>query len=172
MPFLPTRCTAHRFHCDLYDPTGWQSSLAEGHRSIHSSRPRKVQVRLPGKGNSNSDDAMPVHLIITTIKRIRTSRLSKKNSHSSSRPLCFSGENALLLLVSSIFFSNFRRYGFRVQGLGFGLVGNSDSCGRRWALGFRVQVLEFGVWGLLDLGATLISLRCHTFFALRLGFGV
>jgi len=41
---------------------------------------RKVDVRLPGKGNSNSHGARPVHLIITMIKWIRTSRLSIKNS--------------------------------------------------------------------------------------------
>jgi len=41
---------------------------------------RKVGVRLPGKWNSNSHGARPVHLIITTIKWIRTSRLSIKNS--------------------------------------------------------------------------------------------
>jgi len=29
---------------------------------------RKVDVRLPGKGNSNSHGARPVHLIITMIK--------------------------------------------------------------------------------------------------------
>ena len=38
--------------------------------------PRKVDVRLPGKGNSNSHGARPVHLIITMIKWIRTSRFS------------------------------------------------------------------------------------------------
>ena len=43
-------------------------------------RPGKVDVRLPGKGNSNSHAARPVHLIITMIKWIRTSRLSIKNS--------------------------------------------------------------------------------------------
>jgi len=41
---------------------------------------RKVDVRLPGKGNSNSHGARPVHLIITMIKWTRTSRLSIKNS--------------------------------------------------------------------------------------------
>ena len=41
---------------------------------------RKVDVRLPGKGNSNSHGARPVHLIITMIKWIWTSRLSIKNS--------------------------------------------------------------------------------------------
>ena len=41
---------------------------------------RKVDVRLPGKGNSKSHGARPVHLIITMIKWIRTSRLSIKKS--------------------------------------------------------------------------------------------
>ena len=40
----------------------------------------KIDVRLPGKGNSNSHGARPVHLIITMIKWSRTSRLSIKNS--------------------------------------------------------------------------------------------
>jgi len=37
---------------------------------------RKVDARLPGKRNSNSHEARPVHQIITMIKWIRTSRLS------------------------------------------------------------------------------------------------
>ena len=41
---------------------------------------QKVDVRLPGKWNSNSHGARPVHLIITMIKWIRTSRMSMKNS--------------------------------------------------------------------------------------------
>ena len=41
-------------------------------------------MRLPGKGNSNSHGARPVHLIITMIRWIRTSRLSKKNALSTS----------------------------------------------------------------------------------------
>ena len=41
---------------------------------------RKVDVRLPGKGNSNSYGARPVHQIISMIKWIRTSRLSMKDS--------------------------------------------------------------------------------------------
>jgi len=41
---------------------------------------RKVDARLPGKGNSNSHGARPVHLMITMIQWIRTSRLSIKNS--------------------------------------------------------------------------------------------
>ena len=43
---------------------------------------KKVVVRLPGKGNSNSHGSRPVHLIITMIKWIRTSRLSRTNSFS------------------------------------------------------------------------------------------
>ena len=45
---------------------------------------RKVDVRLPGKGNSNSHDARPVYLIIKMIKWIQTSRLSIKKSLSGS----------------------------------------------------------------------------------------
>jgi len=41
---------------------------------------RNVDVKLPGKGNSNSHSARPVHLIIKMIKWIRTSRLSIKDS--------------------------------------------------------------------------------------------
>ena len=43
-------------------------------------RVRKVDVRLPGKGNPKTHGARPVHPIITIIKWIRTSRLSIKNS--------------------------------------------------------------------------------------------
>ena len=42
-------------------------------------RTRKVDIRLPGKGNSNSHGARPVHLIISMMKWIRTSRLSIKS---------------------------------------------------------------------------------------------
>ena len=41
---------------------------------------RKVNIRLPGKRQLNSHGARPVHLIITMIEWIRTSRLSTKNS--------------------------------------------------------------------------------------------
>ena len=43
-------------------------------------RTRKVDERLPRKGNSNSHGSRPVHLIITMIKWILTSRLSMKKS--------------------------------------------------------------------------------------------
>ena len=43
--------------------------------------PRKVDVRLPKKLNSNSLGARPVHLIITMIKWIRTSRLWYLDAH-------------------------------------------------------------------------------------------
>ena len=41
---------------------------------------RQVDVRLPGKGNSNSHGARPVHQIMSTIKWIGTSKLSIKES--------------------------------------------------------------------------------------------
>jgi hypothetical protein len=41
---------------------------------------RKVVVRLPGKEESNSHEPRPVHLIITTMKWIQTSRLPIKKS--------------------------------------------------------------------------------------------
>ena len=41
---------------------------------------RKVDARLPEQGNSDSDGARPVHLIISMIKWIWTSRLSIKSS--------------------------------------------------------------------------------------------
>ena len=46
----------------------------------------KVEVRLPGKGNSNPHGARPVHLIIMMIKWTRTSRLSIKNFLSAGSP--------------------------------------------------------------------------------------
>ena len=53
------------------------SPLGGGMEMQHN---RKVDVRLPGKRNSTSHGARPVHLIITMIKWIRTSRLSINNS--------------------------------------------------------------------------------------------
>ena len=43
---------------------------------------KKVDVRLPGKGHSNSPGAKPIHPIITMITWVKTSRLSMKNSRS------------------------------------------------------------------------------------------
>jgi hypothetical protein len=49
---------------------------------------RKVDIRLPGKGNLDSHGARPVHQIISMIKWIRTSRFSIRNSLSGKgRPL-------------------------------------------------------------------------------------
>ena len=41
---------------------------------------RKVNMRLPGKGNSHTHGARPVHQIISTMKWIRTGKLSIQNS--------------------------------------------------------------------------------------------
>jgi len=57
---------------------------------------REVDVGLPGKGNSNSHGARPVHLIITMIKRIRASKLSIKNSLSAREGRRFCKATALL----------------------------------------------------------------------------
>ena len=46
---------------------------------------RKVDIRLPGKGNSNSHGSRPVHYNDLDDKWIRSSRLSKKNSLSAHR---------------------------------------------------------------------------------------
>ena len=54
---------------------------------------REVDVRLPGKGKSNSHRTRPVHLIITMIKWTRTSRLSIKNSPSHLPPALRVGPN-------------------------------------------------------------------------------
>ena len=40
----------------------------------------QIDVRLPGKGNSNLNGVRPVHLIITMIKWIRISRLAIENT--------------------------------------------------------------------------------------------
>ena len=79
---------------------------------VWGSETRKVDIRLPGKGNSNSHAARPVHRIIKMIKWTRTSRLSIKNS--------LSGVQGSGLGVQGS--------GFRVWGSGFGV----------WGLGFRV----------------------------------
>ena len=47
-------------------------------------RARKVDVRLSKKGNSNSHGARPIHIIISMIKWILTSRSSIKSSLSGS----------------------------------------------------------------------------------------
>ena len=41
---------------------------------------RKGDIRLPGKGDSNSHGARPVYISISMIQWIRTSRLSTRNS--------------------------------------------------------------------------------------------
>ena len=49
-------------------------------RSTTEPVPRKIAIRLPGKGKSNSHGARPVHHFISMIKWIRTIGLSIKNS--------------------------------------------------------------------------------------------
>jgi len=70
-----------------------------GTKTLFPSMTRKVDVRLPGKGNSNSHGARPVHLIITMMKWILTSRLSTKKSLSSSINRVKSAHAASLVMV-------------------------------------------------------------------------
>ena len=83
-------CQTHPRHGGA--PAGCVSS-GQGFYYEHDSPPtREVDTRLPKKGDSNSDSARPVHLIITMLKWIRNSRLSMKDSLSSlcaaARGLC------------------------------------------------------------------------------------
>ena len=56
-------------------------ALARGDQQVRCGcGDRKADIRLPGKGNSSSYGARPVHQIIWQITWIRTGRLSIKNS--------------------------------------------------------------------------------------------
>ena len=61
----------------------WQRKVLDIVKSLCSnldgSISRNVDARLPGKENSTTHGATPVHQIITMSKSIRTSRLSIKN---------------------------------------------------------------------------------------------
>ena len=80
-PSAPTENThscGHRVSGTAFSSCGIGSGMRG--LGIRTDPTRKVDVRLPGKGNSNSHCARPVHLIITMIKWIRTSSLSINNS--------------------------------------------------------------------------------------------
>ena len=73
--------------CSILGPTQSRISLSILEYTKVTMRPDQraaftevVGFRLSGKGNSDSHGARPVHQIISTIKWIRTSRLSIKNS--------------------------------------------------------------------------------------------
>ena len=66
-------CAAMRL-CFIEPPAGRGS---HGRRGRVYGEPRKVDIRLPGKGDSNSHGARPVH---QKHRWIRTRRLSIKNS--------------------------------------------------------------------------------------------
>ena len=106
----------------------------------------KVDARLPGKGNSKSHGARPIHFIITMIKWIRTSRLSTKNSL-----LTAAGPTPDAVGVWGLGFGVwgfvFRVLGFRfkisdfrsrVPGLGFGVSGLGLRVGGQCALLVRI----------------------------------
>ena len=77
---------------------------------------RKVDARLHGKEDSNTHGTRPVHLIITMIKWIQTSRLSTNGSLSEApEPLVPHLELRCWGLGSKAY-----GLGFMVYGLGFG----------------------------------------------------
>ena len=121
-------------------------------------RARKVDIRLPGTGNSNSHGARPVHLIITMIRWIRTGRLSIKISRSreeggQDRKTVRQRRHHLLCVLRFAFqfTTQLRVFGVRVQGprqvisWGFSLRHICAVRQRRYDL---LCVLGFGVWGL------------------------
>ena len=64
----------------------WNAGKVDENRDNNMwSLSRKVGIRLPGKTNSYSHGARPVHQIISMIKWIRTRRLSIKTSLSAGR---------------------------------------------------------------------------------------
>ena len=95
---------------------------------------RKVDVRLPGNGNSNSHGARPVHLIITRITWIRTSRLSIRTL-SAMRALRQRRSEAVWGwgLGFTVWGAEFRVDGpwSRVQGLGVGVGVHRETSGFR-----------------------------------------
>ena len=74
---VTNQLTVQLYNCITQSLGNRTVRLAEVH--LHAGT-WKVDVRLPGNGNSNSHGARPVHLIITLFEWIRTSRLSIKNS--------------------------------------------------------------------------------------------
>ena len=133
-------------------------------RSPHPLSCRRVDVRLSGKGSSNSHGARPDHLIIGMIKWIRTSRLSERNPLFSP-PASGSGVYGLWFTGLWSTGLGFGVGGFEVWSLGFGFGGLG--CGvwgvgclgfGVWGLGSGAWVLEFGVWG---LGSGVWGLGCR-----------
>ena len=68
----------------------------------------KADVRLPGEGNSNSYGARPVHLIITMIMWIQTSRLSIKKSLSGAGRFGDTAANAGMVVLLDTFAFTFK----------------------------------------------------------------
>ena len=74
----------HIFKTAEVVPARSEATLSLSNAAEHQTRVlplprRKADIRLPGKGDSNSHDARPVHLIVSMLKWIRTSRSSIKN---------------------------------------------------------------------------------------------
>jgi len=120
---------------------------------------RKVDIRLPRKGNSNSHGARPVHQTITIIKWIRTSGLSIKKSLS----LGSGGWGSRFTLSD---------FGLEAQGpmfrdSGFGLRGSEPAVSNT---GTTIRVLTLSGPMFQDLGFGIRISGCRTRI-LDSGFG-
>ena len=72
---------AEGFLDGVKDPTGWNVGLHVSYiAEVLYDRVRKVDIRQPGKGDSNSHGARQIHQLISKIKWVRTSRLTMENS--------------------------------------------------------------------------------------------
>ena len=83
----------------------------ESKRLKISLRAKKVDIRLPGKGNSNSHGARPVHPVISIINLIRTRRLSIKTHSPCAQKVTF----ALFALHTKRWFALHTRRLLRTQ---------------------------------------------------------
>jgi len=116
------------------------SPLGKGFRdqtsasTVEAGCARKVDIRLPGQGDSNSHGERPVHQIISMIKWIRTSRLSIKNSLARDQTSASTVEGVCAVESRC----NSQGVGFRGWGWVFGF--------RASGFGFRVSGFGFEVW--------------------------
>ena len=82
--------------------------------SLARSNHRKVDVRLPGKGNSNSYGARPLHLIITMIKWIR--KTDEVSSSGAIEPMMVESGAQVLAGTGQAHCSEVRKvFGFRAR---------------------------------------------------------
>ena len=77
---LPNGCRWGGHHCRAFECSLYKCVFSSKFSRRKARKLWKVDIGPPGKGNSTSYVARPVHQIISMTKWIRTSRLSIKNS--------------------------------------------------------------------------------------------